>query len=195
MKRLLLGLSVLVLFACMALPSVAEEYAVAPEDSLIHEALTALDYEGAADLLASQLPLKEKVCQLMIVTPETLSGEALTTRYSDLLEEGLQSMPVGGVMLFGQNIASGPDLLDMNERMDSLARRGYGIGLFLIMSMKQFILLLHPFDFFLFLGGSTQDIQKIDNHHILVCRFLKNVFHPSVRFPANIDEHITGGYP
>ncbi|MBQ8136889.1 MAG: glycoside hydrolase family 3 protein, partial [Clostridia bacterium] len=74
---------------------------------------------------------REKVLQLFMVTPEMLSGQTPTYAYTEALEAGFRASPVGGVILFGQNIASGEALLNMNEQLLSLSMRASCVGAFL----------------------------------------------------------------
>lgn len=129
MKRFLSLLAAALLF--LSSPASGEEFSVAAEDSLIHEALVRGDNAKAASLLLGQMTRREKVLQLFMVTPDMLSGRTPTCAYSESLEAGFLSSPVGGILFFGQNIASGDDLLDMNERLSSLSVRTSGVGAFL----------------------------------------------------------------
>lgn len=52
------------------------------------------------------MTLTQKVYQMFVVTPEDLSGERVTTRFTDSLRSGLLSHPVGGIIMMGQNIES-----------------------------------------------------------------------------------------
>ncbi len=54
----------------------------------------------------SQLTLDEKLWQMFYVVPEALSGEAAVTELSGSLRQGLDEYPVGGIILFAQNIES-----------------------------------------------------------------------------------------
>ena len=63
------------------------------------------------ELLLSTMTLREKVGQLFIVRPESLTGGAEGyTQVTDGMEAALERYPVGGFALFGENI-TGPDQL------------------------------------------------------------------------------------
>lgn len=64
-----------------------------------------------AQVLLNSMTLHEKAGQLFIVTPEALSAEKdCVTAVDDDIIKGLGEYPVGGVILFSQNIAN-PDQL------------------------------------------------------------------------------------
>lgn len=54
--------------------------------------------------LLDSMDLDEKICQLFIVTPEALSGAGAVTEAPDHLDDALQQYPVGGIVLFSQNL-------------------------------------------------------------------------------------------
>lgn len=51
------------------------------------------------------MTLKEKLCQLFVVTPEQLSKQVGVTEADDTLKAAIKTYPVGGVILFGGNIS------------------------------------------------------------------------------------------
>lgn len=54
--------------------------------------------------LLDSMDLDEKICQLFIVTPEALSGTAAVTEAPEHLDAALRQYPVGGIVLFSQNL-------------------------------------------------------------------------------------------
>ena len=71
--------------------------------------------ESAAEKMRAGMTLEEKVGQLFMVRPEALSGgeasyPAGVTEVMDTMRETLKKYPVGGIVVFGQNIES-PDQL------------------------------------------------------------------------------------
>ncbi len=62
------------------------------------------DPNGAAWTMLSGMSLDERIYQLFLVAPETLSGGTPVTEVTDAVREGLTKYPVGGVVLFGDNI-------------------------------------------------------------------------------------------
>ncbi len=63
------------------------------------------DLVADADAILAGMTMEEKIYQLFLVTPEALSGENAVKSVSDATREGLANRPVGGVVLFGDNIA------------------------------------------------------------------------------------------
>lgn len=60
--------------------------------------------EQKTDLLIEQMELEEKIYQLLVVTPEQLTGEKTVTKTTKALKNALAEHPVGGVVLFAKNI-------------------------------------------------------------------------------------------
>ena len=102
----------------------AEDFSVNDEE----EELLRQGHEGAAMYLMRDMSLEEKICQMFFVTPEQLSGETFTTAYSDALAEAFERYPVGGVMMFGQNIYDGESILALNSALTEASMRRGGIG-------------------------------------------------------------------
>lgn len=82
-----------------------------PETSLPTEPPETTQPPSPVDLLMAEMSLREKVGQLFIVAPEALvPEEAPVTDFSETMELALEEYPVGGVILFAENI-SGPEQL------------------------------------------------------------------------------------
>lgn len=64
------------------------------------------DPNGAAWTMIESMTLDEKIYQLMLVAPEALGDGSAVTEVTDAVREGLSKYPVGGVILFGDNIQS-----------------------------------------------------------------------------------------
>lgn len=58
-------------------------------------------------------------------------------------------------------------------------------------SVMMSFLRLHTGHCFLCLNSVFQHIKQIDNFHIFVGGFFQGVFHPAIRFAANIEEQVT----
>lgn len=52
----------------------------------------------------SQMTLEEKICQLLVVRPEVLTGEDTVTECSEQFCKSLSQYPVGGVIFFSKNL-------------------------------------------------------------------------------------------
>lgn len=102
-------------------PESSEPESSEPEESELP------DQTGSAEQLLSQMTLHEKVCQLFIVRPESLSatGEDVLTADGTILQT-LEAYPVGGVALFGQNIM----LPKQTQKLISGLQEGADIPLF-----------------------------------------------------------------
>ena len=121
MKKICLWLLIL----CLPLCAAAEDFSVVEED-------TPMDRIRASALyLMSRMTLEEKAAQLFIVTPEDLAGTSSVTGVTDELREGAERYRVGGVVLFGRNMADQRDLLDMTAFLkDTGDRTAPLIGLY-----------------------------------------------------------------
>lgn len=64
------------------------------------------DPNRAAWTMLQSMTLDEKIYQLMIVAPEALGDGSIITGVTDAVKSGLSTHPVGGVVLFGDNIQS-----------------------------------------------------------------------------------------
>lgn len=95
MKRLLM----MVLVLMLALPVSLAEWVVEEDGND-----TFPDALAQANYLMRGMSLEEKIGQLFIVSPETLTNEEYTLSLADA--EVFSVYPVGGIVFFGQNIAS-----------------------------------------------------------------------------------------
>lgn len=102
MRRLICWMGICMLLCCLAGLAAGEEWGdfVVEED----EADLPPDYHRQAQVLMRRMTDEEKIYQLFFVAPEDLTGQKRT----DTWPEGnvLAACPVGGVVLFGQNIVS-----------------------------------------------------------------------------------------
>ncbi len=62
--------------------------------------------EQAIDSMLSDMSLHEKVCQLFIVTPESLTGMGQVVAAGNTTKNALQNYPVGGLIYFSANLES-----------------------------------------------------------------------------------------
>ncbi len=68
------------------------------------------------------LTLQQKVGQLFIVEPEQLrSGWGAVTEVTDELKESLEQYPVGGIILFAENVVSPEQLLTLNRELQGIS--------------------------------------------------------------------------
>lgn len=80
-------------------PTVTEPPAEAPTEPPLTP-----EEQWVSDTMAC-MTLKEKLCQLFVVTPEQLSKQVGVTEADETLKAAIKTYPVGGVILFGGNIS------------------------------------------------------------------------------------------
>lgn len=82
--------------------------------------------------IMSKMKLKDKICQMFIVTPEGLTGyNGSVTMSGDLTKESIEKYPVGGVIYFADNLEDAPQTYQMLSDIQNYSREDNGIGLFL----------------------------------------------------------------
>lgn len=72
------------------------------------------------------MTLHEKVCQMMFVTPEELTGEDGVTVAGDATRQALENYPVGGIVYFAKNLESQDQVKEMTDN----SQKDSSIGLF-----------------------------------------------------------------
>lgn len=72
------------------------------------------------------MTLHEKVCQMMFVTPEELTGEDGVTVAGDATRQALENYPVGGIVYFAKNLESQDQVKEMIDN----SQKYRSIGLF-----------------------------------------------------------------
>ena len=81
--------------------------------------------------LISEMTLEQKVCQMFIVTPEGMTGDWQTTYFDEPLKQAIEKYPVGGIILFAQNLQDTEQAKALISDMQSCAKNSSGIGLFM----------------------------------------------------------------
>lgn len=72
------------------------------------------------------MTLHEKVCQMMFVTPDELTGEDGVTVAGDATRQALENYPVGGIVYFAKNLESQDQVKEMIDNSQKYS----SIGLF-----------------------------------------------------------------
>lgn len=97
-----------------AIPSKSPSSASNPASSLAQKPSSSTQTSSAsssvpndAKSILKSMTLEEKICQLFIVTPETLSGGSTVTKTSSKITSFLDKYAVGGIVMFKSNI-TGP---------------------------------------------------------------------------------------
>ena len=82
------------------------------------------------DIIAG-MSLHQKICQLFIVTPESLTGYDLVTASGDATRSALEEYPVGGLIYFAANLENTAQTKEMLSGASGIAKELGQIPLFL----------------------------------------------------------------
>ena len=115
MRKITAWILILSLFCGVFASAFAEE-----ESYVVVDDVSGPDPVFQARVMMRRMSDYEKICQLFFVAPEALTGER---RVSALPDEGnvFSLYPVGGVMLFGQNIESEDQLKQLTAQLNAQA--------------------------------------------------------------------------
>lgn len=87
------------------------------------------DYLGEiVESSISEMPLKDKVAGLFMITPEALTGTDTVIRAGDTTREKLDECPVGGLIYFSKNIKDANQLTEMLQNTRSFSRYSIFLG-------------------------------------------------------------------
>lgn len=109
-------------------PSDPDENAAVPTPAPAVPHEPTLD-ERAADKVAS-LTLEQKVAQLFIVRPESITGVDTATQAGPATEEALQTYPVGGIAYFQKNLLDPDQTATMLANVQAYSEEAVGLPLF-----------------------------------------------------------------
>jgi beta-N-acetylhexosaminidase len=84
-----------------------------------------------AKVLLQSMTLEEKLCQMLFVTPEALTGYTRVTQSGDATKEALEQWPVGGIIYFSTNLVTVDQTTEMLANIQSFSQELTGRGLFL----------------------------------------------------------------
>ncbi|MBR5535620.1 MAG: glycoside hydrolase family 3 protein [Clostridia bacterium] len=84
--------------------------------------------EVKADNILRNMSIEEKVCQMMFVTPESITGVSGVTMAGETTRLALEKYPVGGIIYFSQNIKSREQVISMIENSQSYSSIPLFIG-------------------------------------------------------------------
>ena len=116
LRKLMLWIMAVCLLFCLCANVLCEESYVVIDDD---EKNTAPDPLFQAAVMMRRMSDLEKICQLFIVSPEALTGKTRTAALSN--DHTFAQYPVGGVMLFGQNIESEQQLRNLTAQLRAQA--------------------------------------------------------------------------
>lgn len=87
--------------------------------------------EIRARTMLENMTLEEKICQMLFVTPEALTGYGQVIQSGDATKSALETLPVGGVIYFSSNLVSTDQTTEMLDNIQTWSRELTGRGLFL----------------------------------------------------------------
>lgn len=122
-------LALFVLAACGATPN--EDGSAGSSDSSKESTAEPASTSSTIDALVERMTLEQKICQLLIVDPETLTGFGLVTQTGDATKAALDKYPVGGIIYFTQNLQTVDQAQEMLEGINDHEQKTGGIPLFL----------------------------------------------------------------
>lgn len=75
----------------------------------------------------ADMSLRDKVCQMMFVRPESITGIDVVTAAGDTTKSALEQYPVGGIVYFAQNMENKDQVKEMIDNSQSYSK----VGLFI----------------------------------------------------------------
>lgn len=84
-----------------------------------------------ARVMLRDMTLKEKICQMLFVTPEALTGYTRVTQSGDATKAAIEQWPVGGIIYFSTNLVSTDQTTEMIENIQSFSQSATGRRLFI----------------------------------------------------------------
>lgn len=106
-------------------PTVEED--TAQEEPVAEEVGVPDPIEQRVDELASGLSDRQKLCQLFVVTPESLTGTGVAIQAGEATQQALEQCPVGGVVYFAQNLIDEAQTTEMLDNTFHYALSACGI--------------------------------------------------------------------
>mgnify|MGYP001046967811 FL=1 len=100
---------------------------VAPSD----DAAQADANAARARVMLRDMTLEEKICQMLFVTPEALTGYTRVTQSGDTTKAAIEKWPVGGIIYFSTNLVSTDQTTEMIENIQSFSESATGRRLFI----------------------------------------------------------------
>ena len=82
---------------------IVSSYTALPDSNLINDGVDSIITETEIEQYLSKMTTEDKIAQMFILRPETLSGSKLTAGES--MQVGINDHPVGGFILFGDNLS------------------------------------------------------------------------------------------
>lgn len=98
------------------------------ENSAQTSELSDEEIEKKAEKILSSMTLDEKICQMMFVTPESITGVGTCIQAGNATKEALEKYPVGGIIYFKNNVIDKAQLTTMIEKTQSYSKIPLFIG-------------------------------------------------------------------
>lgn len=131
-----------------------ESEAVAKEDSdseMTNQLSEEMTLEENAREIVYRMTLEEKVCQLFFITPEALTGVDCVTNAGNTTRSSLEKYPVGGIILFAQNIQDPEQTKKLTSNLKQYSEEISGIPILIGVDEE---------------GGRVARIGKNENFHV-----------------------------
>ena len=84
-----------------------------------------------AKVMVEKMTLEEKICQMLFVTPEALTGYTKVTQSGSASRTAIEQRPVGGIIYFGDNLVTMEQTTEMIKNIQSYSVELTGRGLFI----------------------------------------------------------------
>ena len=97
----------------------------------ISDAALADASSARARVMLRDMTLEEKICQMLFVTPEALTGYTRVTQSGDATKAAIEQWPVGGIIYFSTNLVSTDQTTEMIENIQSFSQSATGRRLFI----------------------------------------------------------------
>ena len=97
----------------------------------ISDAALADASSARARVMLRDMTLEEKICQMLFVTPEALTGYTRVTQSGDATKAAIEQWPVGGIIYFSTNLISTDQTTEMIENIQSFSQSATGRRLFI----------------------------------------------------------------
>ncbi len=78
--------------------------------------------------LLKDMTLREKICQMLFVTPESITGVGCVVQSGETTKNAIEKYPVGGIIYFAQNIKNREQVIQMIENTQSYSKIPLFIG-------------------------------------------------------------------
>lgn len=103
-------------------PTVETEATLAPAPTHAPTEAPEPDYDAAADAYIKKMTLREKIYQMMIVSPAELTGVDGATEAGDTTKQMIEEHPVGGIIYFSDNFESKDQVKKLISGTQSFAK-------------------------------------------------------------------------